>query len=41
MENNRIVDYMAFADVWRVEQNKIIDVQLFYMDAEKLYTYLN
>lgn len=32
---------MPFVDVWKVEGNKITEVQVFYLDAEKLHSYLN
>jgi predicted SnoaL-like aldol condensation-catalyzing enzyme len=41
IENDMISDAIPFTDVWKIEQNKLVEVQLFYLDVEKLYTYLN
>jgi hypothetical protein len=36
-----VIATIPFVDVWKVEQNKLVEVKLFYLDEEKLYTYLH
>jgi hypothetical protein len=36
-----VIAAIPFVDVWSVEENKLLEVQIFYLDAELLYEYLN
>jgi translation initiation factor RLI1 len=40
-DDEAVIATIPFVDVWKVEQNKLVEVKLFYLDEEKLYTYLH
>ena len=40
-DDDKNINAIPFVDVWKVDGDKIIDVEVFYLDAEKLQSYLN
>jgi hypothetical protein len=39
-DGNNSIAAIPFVDVWKIEQNKLLEVQLFYLDAEELVEHL-
>jgi SnoaL-like domain len=39
--SDKSIAAIPFVDVWKIEQNKLMEVQLFYLDAEELYAHLS
>jgi predicted RNA binding protein with dsRBD fold (UPF0201 family) len=40
-DDNKSIAAIPFVDVWKIEQNKLVEVQLFYLDAEEVYIHIN
>jgi SnoaL-like domain len=39
--SDKSIAAIPFVDVWKIEQNKLVEVQLFYLDAEEIYAHLS